>query len=409
MKVISVIGPKIVISNSSDEKLSNFIVGYFAVQALNLFIKTIIGGSLVWTVFSRGILAMLLLLALPTVLNRKLTIFVGAEVLLGIAYLFSFLMGEANKSDLTSVAADALAVFLPMGICALCLEDRKKFFLKLYKVAFVGQFLLAFTMYYSVKSLDNNYSMSGGYALLLFLLIVLARWVEKHKWYDLAMSIVDSLAISFLGSRGAIICIAVFIVIITIVNPNIKLRRKAIYFLIIAVIGYIIVFHIQEIAELLLRRIYGSGLTSRTLRLFMQGEFLSHDSGRTVLNEFYFAQIQTRPILGWGILGGRTSMYPHNIAIELLLAFGVIIGSLLFMAIIIVLIRGVTQKNRMNQLIATVFVARIVSLFFSGSVFTCAEFFVCIALCTAQSTVPNTDLYNSGDYVNLQQQSSKLN
>lgn len=368
-----------------DNALSNFIVGYFAVQAINLFVRFVIGDIIIWESLSGVLLAVLLLFALPTMLHRKAAIFIGCEFGLIIIYLLSFLGGNANSKDLFSVAFNAITIFLPMGICALCIEDRRQFFEKLYKISFFGQFLIIFTMYYTISSQDRNYSISCSYALLLFLLVVFGKWFEKHKWYNLIMSVVDLLAIVFFGSRGAIVCVVAFVIILCAINPNIKLQRKLLYLLIIAALSLLVIFYFREIVIFLSNRLSAAGFSSRTLRLALQDELLLHDSGRKTLYEFYIAQVQKHPILGWGILGGRIELYPHNIYIELMLSFGIAIGTLVFVCLIIILIRGVLQKDRTNQLVAAIFIANEISLLFSGSVFTNAEFFVCLALCLAQS------------------------
>lgn len=368
-----------------DNALSNFIVGYFAVQSINLFVKFVIGDIMIWVLLSGGLLAVLLLFALPTMIHRKAAIFVECEFGLIIIYLVSFLGGNANSKDLFSVAFNSITIFLPMGICALCIENRRQFLEKLYKISFIGQFLLIFTMYYTISSQDRNYSISCSYALLLFLLVVFGKWFEQHKWYNLIMSVVDLLAILFFGSRGAIVCVVVFVIILCTINPNIKLQRKVLYLLIIATLSLLIIFYFREIVIFLSNRLSVAGFSSRTLRLALQDELLIHDSGRKILYEFYIGQIQKRPIFGWGILGGRIDLYPHNIYIELMLSFGIAIGTFVFVCLIIILIRGVLQKDRTNQLVAAIFIANEISLLFSGSIFTNAEFFVCIAFCLAQS------------------------
>ena len=59
------------------------------------------------------------------------------------------------------------------------------------------------------------------------------------------------------------------------------------------------------------------------------------------------------------------------------------------------MIRGINQKNKVNQILAAIFISNGISLLFSGSVFTNAEFFVCIAFCMAQSQKMIDEVQNS--------------
>ena len=73
--------------------------------------------------------------------------------------------------------------------------------------------------------------------------------------------------------------------------------------------------------------------------------------------------------------------YPHNIVLELLMAFGIPIGTLLTLLIGAIAVRGLTQKNPKKRRIASIFVAYLAHLLWSGSLFTTPLFFVGMASC----------------------------
>ena len=120
----------------------------------------------------------------------------------------------------------------------------------------------------------------------------------------------------------------------------------------------------------------------------IQGEALSHDSGRNVLNEYYMELINRKPILGYGVMGGWVSddMYPHNIILELTLSFGYPLGGFLLIALLLILVSAIRKKNdKYNNALIVLFVSYCMYLFVSNTYLKVWQFFVCIALCLPNS------------------------
>lgn len=193
-----------------DAKLSNFIIGYFFVQALNLLVKLVIGNFSLWSIISRGSLIILLIIALKPMLQKKLSTFLAIEIIFAILFSYTFLFGYASFDEYSSLVMNVFTVFVPMGIAMACVNDKTILLRRMYIMAWPTQIVLIMVLL-SMKG--YGYSMVCGYTLTFQMLIVFDHFCDKKKWYDLVACIIDAIFIVLYGSRGPILCIAAMILL----------------------------------------------------------------------------------------------------------------------------------------------------------------------------------------------------
>ena len=108
-------------------------------------------------------------------------------------------------------------------------------------------------------------------------------------------------------------------------------------------------------------------------------------SGRDVLAEKLFASVNEHFLFGTGLCSDRMTVgvYAHNIALELWVEFGVIIGTAILVALVITFLRGyiVSDSSAEKGLIITLICSSFLKLFLSGSFMDDRWFFALIGIC----------------------------
>ena len=358
-----------------DERLSNFICGYFLFSALNLAVKMIWGNFAAWAYISKGVLAVLLLFALTSVYSRKMVLFVFSEFAVAMLFGITFLRGMQNE-QFYSIVFNALVVYLPMGLCVFSLNSVDILLKKLYRFSFLTNALLLFVAL-SFQTTGLEYSMSVGYALLFQSLILFDHFFEKRKVLDILLVIIDFIAICLYGSRGPILCIAVYTIIKIIISGDVPIRKRiAITF---SAVFLILIF--PTVLANLISRMPSVFDTSRTLSFLRTGTLVSNDSGRREIFALYIEQIKQRPWVGYGLAGGwQYSSYPHNIVIELMLSFGIPMGLILFVYIAFVEIRSLLHGSKADRSLSSILFVTLIELFVSGSFMMSTHFFMMLAM-----------------------------
>lgn len=363
-----------------DKYLTNFICGYLLIQSINNLMASTGHNTTAWFFLSRGILAVLLLFAIIPIINRRLYESILIEAFFLIALLFSYLWGDIG-SNFTSIAFNLLFVYLPMGFACAAINNYSTLINKLYYVAWpVEAICIATGVLGAAYGSFIAYSQAIGYFVLIPLLVHLDHFQEKRKWYDVVMAIIDFVFIVSYASRGPIICVAVFIVLSIVFSPSLDLRRKSVMVLGISLVAVILFVNLSTIASGLANILSKLGRTSRTLRLLASGT-LGYSANRNILFDHYQKKIFEAPFIGYGLAcSWDMSSYPHNIFLEVLLAFGIPFGLLISILIATFAFKGVTQNDPTSRRLSIIFFSELISLLWSGSFIMNSTFFVGFAL-----------------------------
>lgn len=198
---------------------------------------------------------------------------------------------------------------------------------------------------------DNMYV---AYNLLpsVMYLIYYAIYKNKKKYWLIALA---SIGVMFIfGTRGPILCAIVFISLYvlhkTIVSNNIKN-----YLLLLSLAIVLVIFLVNEnlLLEIVsyISSIFGRlGFSTRIFDFFVAGD-ATLSLGREYLREQVITAIINEPIVGYGFTGDQylLGVYCHNLFFELWCHFGVIIGSVILIALfslsIIALIRSADNRK----------------------------------------------------------------
>lgn len=276
---------------------------------------------------------------------------------------------------------DAFRFTLPIvilsALCLSCLTDYMYIEDELYKISWITLILAAVYVIGFLGGFiyisDTDYLMSVSYALLL----PMASFYDKHKWYSILASFFLFAVALVLGSRGAIICFAFYIVVYAITN-----NRKAIVPLILAIIAFV------SLLPAIMDSLSSIGLHSRTLDFLIEGR-IADDTHRSELHEAVLLRFWGSPWLGLGMWGDRpilNNQYCHNIALEFMIDFGIILGPTLFIYLSAVVLSIFIKSNRRGKHILIDYTILIIfPLFFSGSYLINQNFGIYIGILTLMS------------------------
>lgn len=222
-----------------------------------------------------------------------------------------------------------------------------------------------------VNKEDVVYSMFYSYTLSLALYFHTNEFLNGKLKYVPCILFELGLILLF-GSRGPILCYSVYLLAklyLKIKNPIPKL--------ILPIVSLLFILNYQDIGNLLEHL----NIHSRSLDLFFHN--LQYVSGRDLLHVTAKELVAQKPVLGWGLAGEYKVMdiYPHNIILEMQLDFGVIIGTVLFVSLVIAILYTFFKSKGIKNSLFIIWVSYgFIELFFSGSYLVSAGFYLMLGL-----------------------------
>lgn len=375
--------------NVKDKKVSIAIMSSFAIltiQYLILIYFNLIGtdtGHII-QLTSKGLVGLFYLLALPIVLKRNKIKFIGIYFVALFIFILNYVLFNENWIYLKTIIFPLFFTGLPSFIYAYSIRDwdvLTEVMEKTAGITFVVGTLIGILVFAGYASV-GTYSMSLSYYMLLPAIIYMNEFMEKTSFKSGVALLISFLVILSLGSRGAIMCIGVFIILKSLrFQGSITYIRVVTYLIIfsIIVIGFIF---LNEILGYIYNFLLGHGIQSRNLRLFLEGGVRL--SGRDSIYNSVFREILNNPFLGIGLAGDRLIVggsYAHNIFIEILADFGVIIGSFIIVALLYIIIKSLIFKDVKTYNMVIIWLSiGFVSLFVSGSYLTDFKFWIMLGL-----------------------------
>ena len=225
---------------------------------------------------------------------------------------------------------------------------------KYLKVTAILQFIFLIAQYYMATQrgywtvtrgpdliVERGYSLTFGYDMLFVTLVFLYYGIIENNKKLLLLSMVGIGYIFTAGSRGPFIGLVIFCVLMFLKHLRTTKRNVAIVFFLsgCAVLFFI---YLDQILEGFIYWLNSLNVASRTLDMIINNVLLEQVSGRDLLWSTTIAKIYEQPLWGYGFLGERHFLYPlyyggyvHNIYLELLANFGVVLGSLIALYLLI--------------------------------------------------------------------------
>lgn len=290
------------------------------------------------------IIISLVLLSLKYILktvNIKDILFI---VIIAIIFLIDLLVYPEN-TDLQKYIIKFMFSVLPIFFVGLSMGTNKEIRM-LYYISLLSIILkIIYTMTFE-KGMLSEATQSGGdmdnaYKLLPHICLVCFYAFNERKPISIFISIFSAIFLILLGNRGSMICLMTFILLYVLFMPGTK-KNKIVISLILIISATFVLTSINRILLYINNVAFELGLSTRFFNMLMEGNLLS-SKGRAAIAEKLFTAIFEKPLLGYGVCGDQyiAGTYAHNIGIELWVQYGLIIGTLLFTALIVILVNGI--------------------------------------------------------------------
>lgn len=378
----------------NDIRLSYALVIYFCALISNYTLKHLldIGDPTTRAAISAAFMlgaGALFLLHLPTVLERIGKTFVFTYSIAFALFLFTVMFFPRNIVYLPEVGMWFLLISLPVSLYYMAIKDKTVFFSLLTKSAYyqlaLGLLFVAYTLYIG----EPHYDMVFSY-LVLVPVLLLANKAMKQKVFglDFFLTLIGVVAILWIGSRGPVLAFTVFILLRILfsasnMNGGYSIIRRLGFMAFLLVVW----LNLDVVLVSLERWFLTTGLPSRAVFLLLRSSAEGVDflTGRAQIWSVAMNSIYERPIWGYGIAGDRVFLYgtyPHNLFLEVLVQFGVILGLLIITAFIAVVLLGWIKASPTEREFIAVFIGLgLVPLMVSGSFWVSANFWLLIAIC----------------------------
>lgn len=320
----------------------------------------------------------------PIVFKRNGILFILVYCVSIAIFSINYLFFKQNIVYLNDILFKFFFICLPCFIYSYSINNKEIFKNIMEKTAlfiFIIGFIIGFLVF-SNKIILKSYSMSISYYLLLPTIIYLNKFFKEFSLKSIIFIIISIFIMLAIGSRGAIMCTGVYIILYLMINIRRANAKRALSNIIILVLILFIVIFSKEILMLINTILSKIGIYSRSINLFLEEKV--YLSGRDVIYDEIINQIKANPIFGIGLAGDRVyagGAYSHNIFLEVISGFGVIIGSFILITIGVISIRALFSKRlEDSNLMLIWFCIGFLPLTVSGSYLTEFQFWIFLGL-----------------------------
>ena len=311
------------------------------------FLQKIPGFSAMSEFVIPAILFLMFLLSYETIAERLRGadfVFVMGCIL---AYVASYIFFKRNRDFFRMEWINFILGALPFYFVGVALKsDDEGVVLKLlYRISCVS--VIAFCVYYLfVNELEDKIVRSGdmhsAYNILPHACLTFYYMIKEFKPYKLLVFLLAAIALIMMGTRGAVLCLLVFIVLSTAVT--VKFKRPI--FLLSMVVVCALFFLFPGLTDGLVNTAYSIGekfgLSTRVFDKLLSGDFTVSDS-RVYLRERVLYYLKAYPFTGLGIYGDRgvaAGQYVHNLFMEIYAQFGLLLGTILMISLAVLIYNG---------------------------------------------------------------------
>jgi hypothetical protein len=288
-----------------------------------------------------------LLMALYYARRRFRSEMLGVPVLVIGMWLLSFFVFTDNRPFLIDqVFLPLMTSGLPLFIITLAVKDYRRLY-NVIRIASIASIVsaLGFVLLQYYGKYEISY-MSFSYSMVLPVMLMLIFSFENKRRLDLLIALLGVIIVFVMGARApmfGLLCGSFFYFLI-----NLKLNFKNV---ILMFIFFILIFYLainfNSVIHFLNNSLQKRNISSRTVNL-LQTDKIEGLSGREVIYDKGI--LGTKSLFtGNGMAGDRVILggtYAHNLFLELLLEYGLILGSIFIIILMQYLVRSLFVKNK---------------------------------------------------------------
>lgn len=311
---------------------------------------------------------------------------------IGTLFLVTYFVYPENRWAIKAFVPDMIKYVMFAYFLCIAREDTVQKSLKIsaYLILFCNLFE-PFTHY--VTSGRDGY-MVYGMRLLIAAVLLGYFYNSERKLIHLFAAFLSITLILIYGNRSALlISVIAFGAQYVIFAEN---QNKVVRIVLILTLAFLAVFFAGVIFSGLSTALEKAGISSRTVNKLLSGiEAVTDNTGRSVIWGNCRKAIAKRPWTGYGIGGERNlyllgsqyvsnlgGVYAHNFFYEILLDFGVVLGTMIMAVLGWKSIRIIRSKDyiAISRLYMVLFLSTALKLFFSSSIWTDIDVYVCLGI-----------------------------
>lgn len=251
---------------------------------------------------------------------------------------------------------------------------------------------------------EMSYGMGYAYTVLNSAIICLNGAMQRRGVLYYFSSVAGIFALIGMGTRGPLVCALMFVTLrIFIFLSNMNIRKLFLGAIALSGGSAILFNYLESLLGKIAALLLAGNLSTRVLETFLQGIFISHDSGRSEIKRVARQIIDENFFTGVGIGRDRimiarymgspsqaSGLYAHSIFYEFCLQFGLIIGLFLIACLLIVLAKSFFIANKAakddgktahRDVILIMIAIGLFPLFFSHSYVQRVPFFMMLGVC----------------------------
>lgn len=340
---------------SADKKISMALMASFVILTLQYFILiyfNLLDTSManIVQLLSKVVVGIIFISVFPLVFKRCRIEFITIYYIALLIFLLNYLIFFDNRIYLIQLLFPIFFMCLPAFLYSLCIRNIKVF-KETMKQASILVFIIGTILgilIFSGKVSVGTYSMSLSYYMLLPTLIFLDELIDRFSLKSLLIVLVSLLIILLFGSRGALLCTLIFVFLKMIRFTGKLTYIKLFYNLILSGVLLILLINFKPIFNYISNFLYlNFGIKSRSINLLLEEEVKL--SGRDSIYRDVISELVNNPILGIGLAGDRRVLgggYVHNIFLEILSDFGLLLGSIILILLIFLIIKSLFTKQK---------------------------------------------------------------
>lgn len=258
---------------------------------------------------------------------------------------------------------------------------------ELYILSYVIVIFLVFVLVSSGMSREQYDYISLGSSVLPYWAIIVQNAFIKRSKLSALVGMVSGVIICLFASRGVGVSVVAILVFYICIYTSVKYKS-------FVVVGGVFVGILSSYFTSILIWIYefflSRGITIRFIYMFLfrnQISAFNMSSGRTEIWQLAIEAIKRKPLTGYGIMGDRkplssyaSGLYPHNIEIQILMQFGILLGAIIIILLIYVAFNVTKSRSDWKHLFIPYFYSSIFFLQFSSEYYLYVNFWISIMI-----------------------------
>lgn len=346
--------------------------------------RIILGASSLDTAFVYCILFFLFCRALPDLFKktdgRHLVMATAVLLFITLSYLLN---GKLNVPEYKSVIRTAYTSVIAGFFLGSAVTDFEVLEKKLVKITPVIalEMIISFLIYHFIFNTEwGTGAMGLSYKLLIPAVLTLYCLFKEFNIWHFALLAALLVIMLLQGSRGPLVSVFSFAVLYQIINFSGSRKRVLINITALLIPSILFITNIDKMLNWIMSLSSKYGFYSKFLRVMNDGNFFEANGRDIIASEA--KEIILKNPLGNGFFAERPIIgtYCHNIFLEFLVDFGIVIGTILIVAYVFGIIRKLRSKSFAEKnVINIMFCAFLIKLFFSGSFWIETSFFIFVS------------------------------